>query len=291
MRDILDARDIVVHDNYYSTVLLNDGTLWAWGGESSRPEQIILTDKREVSRPGARTEVTGELLKVTAISSRDGWSYDLVAITEDGGIWDFNQENKYIGAIPNTNIKAVAGKRFYNVNTDVSSRHYLALGDDGRVWAWGDNIYGQLGDGSLTGNDVPAQVAGLPEIKDIAIGDKYSLALASDGTVWTWGEYNGVKEANPIKIDALENVSAMSSYGGRSSAIQGSSVVYWDHDDGVIEEIPAEVLPFPVRNISLADTEKLALIRDDCGSVLEISLSSFEIKEVPLIGGTKCSAP
>ena len=39
--------------------------------------------------------------------------------------------------------------------------HSLALKSDGTVWTWGNNVYGQLGDGTTTGRNVPGQVGGL----------------------------------------------------------------------------------------------------------------------------------
>ena len=66
----------------------------------------------------------------------------------------------------------------------------LALTRDGMVWAWGDNEYGQLGDGSTTNRATPVQVSGLTGVIALATGYSHSLALKSDGTVWAWG-YNG----------------------------------------------------------------------------------------------------
>jgi alpha-tubulin suppressor-like RCC1 family protein len=59
----------------------------------------------------------------------------------------------------------------------------------GGGWGWGDNRYGQLGDGSpLT--CVPGQTVNLAGVRSIAGGYWHSLALKDDGTVWAWG-YNG----------------------------------------------------------------------------------------------------
>jgi alpha-tubulin suppressor-like RCC1 family protein len=64
-----------------------------------------------------------------------------------------------------------------------------ALRSDGTVWTWGQNFAGQLGSGDLdsTPRNAPAQVAGLPFIEKIAIGDHYALALDEDRQVWQWG--------------------------------------------------------------------------------------------------------
>lgn len=72
----------------------------------------------------------------------------------------------------------------------------LALKKDGTVWAWGDNGYGQLGNGkeNTAHESIPAKVVGpegngyLQDIVAIASGDRHALALESDGTVWAWGD-------------------------------------------------------------------------------------------------------
>ena len=55
--------------------------------------------------------------------------------------------------------------------------------------AWGNNIYGQLGDGTTTSKSVPVAVSGLTNVVAAAGGNSHSLALLADGTVMAWG-YN-----------------------------------------------------------------------------------------------------
>lgn len=72
----------------------------------------------------------------------------------------------------------------------------LALASDGTVYAWGENQYGQLGNGTNTDSNIPVAVktTGTPmegkQIVQIAAGRWSSFALASDGTVYSWG-FNG----------------------------------------------------------------------------------------------------
>jgi hypothetical protein len=65
--------------------------------------------------------------------------------------------------------------------------HSLALKQDGTVWAWGYNGYGQLGDGTTANRSAPIKVSGLSNIAAIAAGSDHSLTLKQDGTIWAWG--------------------------------------------------------------------------------------------------------
>ena len=49
--------------------------------------------------------------------------------------------------------------------------HTVALKNDGTVWAWGSNYYGELGDGTTMDRYTPVQVSGLTEVIAISAGD------------------------------------------------------------------------------------------------------------------------
>ncbi len=58
-----------------------------------------------------------------------------------------------------------------------------------RLYAWGLNTYGQLGDGTFTQRTTPVLVAvsGSPTFVSIAAGSYHSVAADSTGAVWVWG--------------------------------------------------------------------------------------------------------
>lgn len=77
--------------------------------------------------------------------------------------------------------------------------HVLAVREDGTVWAWGDNGYGQLGNGTTIGSSVPIQVIGtggnghLNGISKLFAFEKNSFAVSGTGEAKSWGNnYNGM---------------------------------------------------------------------------------------------------
>jgi len=50
--------------------------------------------------------------------------------------------------------------------------------------AWGDDFYGQLGDGTTSNHATPLPIGSLVGSSAVAAGYYHSLALKSDGTVW-----------------------------------------------------------------------------------------------------------
>lgn len=63
--------------------------------------------------------------------------------------------------------------------------HTLALKPDATLWAWGWNMFGQIGDGTTTDRSGPVFV--MNGVVGVAAGYGHTLALKTDGTLWAWG--------------------------------------------------------------------------------------------------------
>lgn len=81
--------------------------------------------------------------------------------------------------------------------TQVAAGYYhgCALTSEGRIYCWGDNYLGELGNGSKIQSAVPVAVetSGVLSGKiltQVAAGGNYACALSSEGRAYCWG-YNG----------------------------------------------------------------------------------------------------
>jgi alpha-tubulin suppressor-like RCC1 family protein len=61
------------------------------------------------------------------------------------------------------------------------------LRDDGSAWCWGDNFWGQLGDGTTINRAVPAPVGTDADWRTISAGGGHTCGVRDDGTAWCWG--------------------------------------------------------------------------------------------------------
>ena len=63
-----------------------------------------------------------------------------------------------------------------------------AIKEDGSLWMWGNNIYGQLGDGTTTNSLQPKQVSGMEDVKSVVTEINFTAAIKEDGSLWMWGD-------------------------------------------------------------------------------------------------------
>jgi alpha-tubulin suppressor-like RCC1 family protein len=102
------------------------------------------------------------------------------------------------------------------------------LKNDGTVWAWGGNYYGQFGNGStcgvmFCGISTPTQTPGLSGVIAVAGGYKHSVVLKNDGTVWVAGDTNG----NSFKkVSGLANIVSIAAGLGTSMALKSDGAVW-----------------------------------------------------------------
>jgi alpha-tubulin suppressor-like RCC1 family protein len=116
--------------------------------------------------------------------------------------------------------------------THLSSR--LAVRTDGSVWAWGDNRYGQLGNGWTGGESpTPVRVTGLTDVVAVADTPQTGFALRSDGTVVAWGANASGLIGDPDQPDTSVPV-ALPDLTGITAIAVGDATAYALRSDGTV---------------------------------------------------------
>ena len=225
-----------------SMALGADGTVYTWGSLSkgynsdcSSPQTVPTTVKDPSDASGV----------FHAVQISTSWSFDL-AIGLDHYVyaWGYNTAGQLGNNTRDdpftTNIfhsapsrvfatgksTAAAGPWLKAVQVSAGCWYALAIGEDGNTWAWGQNTYGALGNGTSTrdavANPVPVRVqypedAGTVTAVQISAGSWHSLAVDTDGNAWAWGRNDygqlGNNTSNgrtiPVKVSASSQSTSM----------------------------------------------------------------------------------
>lgn len=121
-----------------------------------------------------------------------GDSHGLI-LASDGSLWAWGDEELGWPVLGLGKIRTqVQLRRIGNetnwVSVATGGSHNIALKSDGTLWAWGQNLYSQLGDGTKITQNIPTRSVPGNDWKQVAAGGGgYSVALKKDGTLWAWG--------------------------------------------------------------------------------------------------------
>ncbi len=158
-------------------------------------------------------------------------------------------------------LASAAQEAEYTVSLGES--HSALLAADGTLYTWGENRYGQLGDGTLISKMEP--VAVLTDVVSVELGGNHSAAITSDGSLYVWGyNYYGqvgdgkrLNVKSPVKI--LDDVVGVSLGGNHSAAITSNGDLYvWGcNTNGQVGDGSQRVRPEPEK--ILEDVESVCL--------------------------------
>jgi alpha-tubulin suppressor-like RCC1 family protein len=198
----------------HGCVVKSNGTMWCWG----RGTAGQLGNGQNVDSP-ALVQVAN-LLGSNAISAGHNTS---CASTLAGEAWCWGSNNAgQLGdgstQSKNTPSQVLGGDEGF-VGIDAGQYYTTcAWKDDGTAWCWGNNLHGQLGNGTTESSSVPVQVAGLTGVVEVSVGREYhACARTAEGAVWCWGgNFSGqlgdgsmLQRPTPVQVSGLGNATSV----------------------------------------------------------------------------------
>jgi len=174
MDNVADVRASTL-DKFY--VLKKDGTLWAWGRNSSGELGDGTTDFRTMDN-------AVEILDNVRALSGDVGNSQMYAIKEDGSLWGWGAGTIGDGTYRNDKLSPVK-----IMDDVVFCAPYRALKSDGSLWTWGQEN-GTEHSSSLSPVKIMDNVAFIAHNRGESVLGSFHV-LKKDGSVWAWG-YNGV---------------------------------------------------------------------------------------------------
>ncbi|HJP79986.1 MAG TPA: hypothetical protein VJ914_37285 [Pseudonocardiaceae bacterium] len=232
--------------------LRSDGTVWSWGSDGAG--QLGNGTSGNATEPTPYGDNIGQPFDSPVPVQVHGLSNVVaiapgLALKSDGTVWSWGDNVMWELGDGNTDGTAIATtpvqvSGLTNV-TAIANNGYngYALTSDGKVWDWGSNIQGNLGNGTSGATDscsagqgispigpncasaVPVQVSGLSGVVKIGAGQ----AVTSDGHVWQWGPDGYPNQNNtPVQVQGLSNVTAL------ADSAQGESTQYALESNGTV---------------------------------------------------------
>lgn len=200
------------NNTYYAR--LSDGTLWRWGKKYMTPQKLNFSavDDFVVDRNNE--------YGIYILSGGTLQYYDM-----DGTL---RQEDTWI------NNEHITGSNCFNYGKPMAGvekvtayeSSYFALKQDGSVWAWGSNSYGQLGDGTTTNRGQAVQVDISEKVVDVISRYNYAVFLTESGNLYGAGDsFGDTPELITDGVSAITRDYTESSY---FTALKGQTLCYYD---------------------------------------------------------------
>jgi alpha-tubulin suppressor-like RCC1 family protein len=161
-----------------------------FGGVSCRGDEVAAPSSHDV--PEAGPALASASTTALAFYQVSGGSYHTCGVTTDRHIycWGRGSEGQRgdgtTTLVSSTAAPVVGTLRFQDVSA--GDTHTCGVTTDYRVYCWGFNYDGQLGDGTTTGHLEPVLVAGGRRFRQVAAGWGHTCAVTyPDERAYCWG--------------------------------------------------------------------------------------------------------
>ncbi len=242
VKDLTDVISIAA-GNDHGIALRSDGTVWTWGrndkGQLGNDSTVNSSSPIQVS----------SLSNITAIAGGNNYS---MALRSDGAVWTWGDNtNGRLGIgttsgqsnIPVQILKGVTSSSdafIQGVSAIAAGNNHGVVLKDGKVYSWGQNSSGQLGNNSTTSNASPVEANSLSGVIAISTRGDHTLALTQNGSLWAWGKNdkgqlgdNSTSQRNrPTEITRIMDIAAISAGNNFSIALKTDGTVWaWGNSE------------------------------------------------------------
>lgn len=253
---IMDNVSSVSLGTHHTAVIKNDSTLYMWGdnykGElgNGKSGYYEYSDTPIMIMENVRCVSLGFLHSA--------------AVTTDGSLytWGCNRKGQLgNGKSGESEVEAEPVKIMDNVKfVSVGEEHSAAITEDGSLYMWGDNQYGQVGNGKSGEGEIQTEpVKIMDNVQYVSLGMLFSAAITKDGSLFMWGENGsgqlgngetGYKVLSSVPIKIMDNVETVSLGNGHSGALTKDGELYmWGNNSlgGVGIESDDYSIPVPTK--------------------------------------------
>lgn len=128
------------------------------------------------------------------------------------------------------------------VAVSLGTGYSAAIKRDGSLMMWGDNSYGQFGNGTTESSTTPVKV--MDGVSAVSLGGSHTGVIMTDGSLLTWGWNhagqlgNGTTEDSSVPIKVMDDVASISFGGPNSSAVKKDGTL-WVWGDGRYNQVGA----------------------------------------------------
>jgi alpha-tubulin suppressor-like RCC1 family protein len=222
---------IIAVGGSHTVAIKNDGSLWAWGLNSSGQLGDGTLTNKNIIQVGTSSWTT-----VSA-----GANYT-IGITTDGTLWAWGGNgNGQLGNGSLTNTTSptqVVTATSYVYDTSswkiISNSNGFSLGikQNGSLWAWGINNTGQLGDGTTILKNIPVQI-GTSSWTTVSASVSYTAGITTTGALFTWGnnlqgqlgDGTTIAKSSPVQI-GTSSWTTVSTSSGFTAGITTTGALY-----------------------------------------------------------------
>ena len=197
---------------------MNDGSVWQTG---------VLGDLNP--RVPARVAGLADIVRIAA-GCHLAFAVDRAGrLYQWGGYSDFTANGPVSAGYPRPTLVTAISDPVSEVAA--GCEHFLVLTRTQRLWSWGYNGYGQLGDGTRESRSDPRPLPGVADYTQVAAGGIFSLALRADGRVVAWGYANqlggGSQDSSAVPILTQD-------FGAVRQIAAGSQTAFAVAADGIV---------------------------------------------------------